>query len=389
MKTCTGCSAKNKHETRKVVNRLKRIVRKLFCFVLVVVFCFSGISALAVDGDADVPADVIDAIEHVIESIAFEKEYYGFAGVDLTKIMVGSQIPAYEAVEGELVPISDISYYPIFDDTGHVVSMAAIKYYDGQALAFLGSELVPVIDEYAGSEDIALIYDQFGVYCWDTNSIELIALNNIESGVEYRTELQDITPSEFLAVSVEPVVAVSEMNISTSSIMPFGYDDEAAYISAPVKRQPDDSAWCWAACMACIVQIETGDFYNCVTMGRRYTSDYNYRATISTVNNWLNNDFGLDYSIERDGSYLTSILNTLAHGHAVFGGFTGMTGHASIIRGIDFGSKTFSVMDPQDAVTDYLTGQIVNSYGNYGTMTYVQFVTSETLILGEYLYVNA
>ena len=174
-----------------------------------------------------------------------------------------------------------------------------------------------------------------------------------------------------------------------SSIMPFGYDDEAAYISAPVKRQPDDSAWCWAACMACIVQIETGDFYNCVTMGRRYTSDYNYRATISTVNNWLNNDFGLDYSIERDGSYLTSILNTLAHGHAVFGGFTGMTGHASIIRGIDFGSKTFSVMDPQDAVTDYLTGQIVNSYGNYGTMTYVQFVTSETLILGEYLYVNA
>lgn len=351
------------------------------------IFCSSSLGALASYDNTSVSPAIIDAIEHVIESIAFEKEHYGFAGVDLTEIMVGPEIPAYEAINGDLKPLSEITYYPIFDSQGNVVSLAAIKYYGGQALAFLSSELTSIIDEHNNVGSIALVYDQYGVYCWDTESIELIALNKFEDGIEYRDELQSIASSELQAINTEPVIAVAEMCISYPGIAPMGFDDEAAYVSAPVKRQPDNTSWCWAACMASIVQLETGDFHNCALMAQRYTSDYDYRPTINRVRTWLADDFGLDYSVEGDGSYLTSILNTLGHGHAVFGGFSsGGVGHASIIRGVNFGDKTFSVMDPQDDSADYLTGQIVNSYGNYGSMAYVQFVSGGTMILNEYLY---
>lgn len=186
---------------------------------------------------------------------------------------------------------------------------------------------------------------------------------------------------------MEPVTANAELEIAPSSIMPLGYEDEAAYVSAPVKRQPINSDWCWAACMASIVQLETGTNYSCSTMARRYTSDYDRRATLDEAIDWLSNDFGIDYSKELDGTYLTGILNTLAHGHAVFGGFTnGLGGHASIIRGIDCGGKTFSVMDPLENGTNYLSGNIQFKDGNYGSLVYVQTVTGITLTLNEYSY---
>lgn len=63
----------------------------------------------------------------------------------------------------------------------------------------------------------------------------------------------------------------------------------------------------------------------------------------------------------------------------------------AVIRGIDFDSKVFSVMDPQGAGSSYYSGIITNSSGNYGTLIYTNTATNTAagvrLTLREYLYI--
>lgn len=61
-------------------------------------------------------------------------------------------------------------------------------------------------------------------------------------------------------------------------------------------------------------------------------------------------------------------------------------GHAAVIRGIDFDSKVFSIMDPQGTGSNYTTGQIVNSSGNYGDLTYIHSATGIRLTVSGYIY---
>ena len=57
-----------------------RCFKKIFSLILVVLMLIGGIPALAANDIKMVTNDndIVNAIEQVIESIYFEKEYYGF-----------------------------------------------------------------------------------------------------------------------------------------------------------------------------------------------------------------------------------------------------------------------------------------------------------------------
>lgn len=359
-------------------------MKKLFCVILSLLLCANLVTlSFAMDTNQEhVSIEDLDAIETVLKAIAHEKEYYGFDGVDLSKLQLGTKIPLYEVKANKIYPIETTTFYPILDEFGKIVVISAVAAVFGEGpKAYISSELIPTISKYPDNSQIALIFDKIGVHCWDGNSTVLLEENSIPSG---RTELSEVQLSEYNSVVIKPISPQCNINIDDVPL-PIGYGDEAAFVNAPVKRQPSKSNWCWAACMASIVQHETGTWYSCSQMANIYTTDKEEGAYIEDVQDRLSS-FGLDYTMCSDG-YLTDILNTLGHGHLVYSRFVDYrVSHAMIIRGIDFGSKTFSVMDPNASGDSYASGQISFSQGNYGTLTYVPLSYGFPLTMMAYLY---
>lgn len=365
-----------------------RRFKKIFSLILVISMLVGGIPALAAN-DIKMTTndnDIVNAIEHVIESIYFEKEYYGFGDCNLSELSIGTEVPNYEVINNNLVENNDISYYPILDKYGEIISVAAIAYDGGQPKAYLSCDLVPALKETQIGQGIALVYDRQGVYCWNGEKATLIESNNMPGGVTYRNDIANVSDATLQNTVTRCVVASTSINIETPDIEPQGYGDNAAYVNVPVKRQPSNSYWCWAASMASVVQHETGTSYTCTQMANLYGASNSTMASISTIQSRLRNDFGLLYNYQSTRK-LTNILNSLGSGHAAIGAFFySGGGHAAVIRGIDFDSKVFSIMDPQGAGSNYTTGQIVNCSGNYGDLTYVPSATGIQLTVSGYIY---
>lgn len=74
-----------------------RCFKKIFSLILVVLMLIGGIPALAANDIKMVTNDndIVNAIEQVIESIYFEKEYYGFGESNLSELSIGTEIPNY------------------------------------------------------------------------------------------------------------------------------------------------------------------------------------------------------------------------------------------------------------------------------------------------------
>lgn len=368
---------------------MKNINRVVSCLVAIVLCVNLMVPAFALgkEEERQVSNEIVCAIEDVIGSIAFEKDKYGFLGVDLKKIQIGTMIPSYEVKDNTFVPLGGIEFYPIIDEFNTIVSMAAItKDQENGCRAYISSELVSKINKCRKvDENISLIFDALGVYCWDGSTANMLEQNNIPNGMSGRTELATVPSAEYEEILTEQVSAICELSIDTNVLIPYGYDDEAAYVNAPVKRQPTGSAWCWAACMASIVQLERGKSYTCESMAKLYTTDESEGASMDTIINRLKGTFNLTYKNCTNGD-LVNILNTLGKGHVACGGFVYPGGaHVVIIRGIDFGGSVFSVMDPEERGSNYTSGQVL-SYGNYGTLTYVNVRYGITLTLKEFAY---
>lgn len=365
-----------------------RCFKKIFSLILVVLMLIGGIPALAANDIKMVTNDndIVNAIEQVIESIYFEKEYYGFGESNLSELSIGTEIPNYEVINSNLVEINDISYYPILDKSGEIVSVAAIAYDGDYPKAYLSCDLVPALKESQTGQGIALVYDRQGAYCWNGEKATLIESNNMPGGVAYRSDIANVSDATLQNTVTRCVVGSASLNIEIPDVEPQGYGDNAAYVSVPVKRQPSGSSWCWAASMASVVQHETGISHTCTQMANLYGASNSTTASISTIQSRLRNDFGLLYNYQGTRK-LTNILNSLGSGHASIGAFFySGGGHAAVIRGIDFDSKVFSIMDPQGTGSNYTTGQIVNSSGNYGDLTYIHSATGIRLTVSGYIY---
>lgn len=365
-----------------------RRFKKIFSLILVISMLVGGIPALAAN-DIKMTTndnDIVNAIEHVIESIYFEKEYYGFGDCNLSELSIGTEVPNYEVINNNLVENNDISYYPILDKYGEIISVAAIAYDGGQPKAYLSCDLVPALKETQIGQGIALVYDRQGVYCWNGEKATLIESNNMPGGVTYRNDIANVSDATLQNTVTRCVVVSTSLNIEIPDAEPHGYGDNAAYVSVPVKRQPSGRSWCWAASMASIIQHETGTSFTCTQIANRYNASDDQTESIYTVQTRLRNDFSLSYTLRSD-RYLTSLLNSLGRGHAVYSSFkSNAGGHAVVIRGIDFGSKLFSIMDPAGSGSNYTTGQIVNTSGNYGDLTFVWTTSGLKFTMRAYLY---
>lgn len=338
-----------------------------------------------------VPSDARDAIELVISTIAFEKESYGYADVDFSKIQIGEVIPTYTLFNDKSIQATAEIFYPVLDEFDNLIALAVVcSDKENETYAFLSSELVPALNKCLGTnENVALVYDDRGVYCWNGTSATLLAREDLAESVAGRASLSDITTEELSVVNTNQVEAICDLGLDFDSPSTIANGDEYVYISVPLKQQPSGSMWCWAACMASILQFEKGGSYTTNNIGNKYTNSTSTGASITNLQNWYK-DYGLYYSLHNDVSYqknYVTILNILGNRHPIHGDFCRSdykARHGAVIRGINTDAKSFSVMDPTTGT--YRTGKIENSSASKGMFVLLSATTNQRFILDKYLY---
>lgn len=383
-------------------------------FLAVAVVCSLSVTAFASGNlkPTTIPYEEhVDAIECSLSSLSDEKELYGFENICLSELKIGSIIPTYEVYNNQLSPLGDITCYQLLDESNNVVSMAFVYEIEGDYCATISDSLLNSLNKYLKSSEsnsYVLIYDSTGVSIWDGSQIVQVIENDLP--LQYRSSLSDVSESDLAAIRldnaaylIQPVnITVPETignedeaysQISLSSVgdpVPAGYDDEAAYTNPPFRHQPSGSNWCWAACMASMITHETGRNISTQKIGDTYANGNEaVGADIGFVRDSFK-DYDLYYSLNSRGSKgnnLVSILNSLGNDHPVFAGTDNpLYAHAVVIRGINTGNKSISVMDPAVTKESYLSGNISSVSGNYGTITYVSPNTGKVVIVDEILY---
>ncbi len=366
-------------------------MKKIFISMILAISLLSSlvVPAFAANENSNtVPDDVIEAIGRVVSTMAFEKENYGFADVDLSKIQIGDVIPTYTLLEDTGVQATQETFYSILDEFDNLIALAAVfSDEENGTYAFVSSELVPMLNSSIATDgNVALVYDDRGVYCWNGTSATLLNYNNVIEGIEGRASLSDIPTAELSIVETNQVGATCELGLDLDAPSTIGYGDESAYVNAPVIRQPAGSNWCWAACMASIVKLEKNLSYSCKTMANKYTTNTAEGASITTAKSRLLNDFSLAFALNSTNN-LTPILNTLGKGHIVYGRFTVIgAGNTMIVRVINIDGGTFSYMDPEATGANYKTGEILNRSGSHGDLVGYNFNGNLMLWLDAYLY---
>ena len=380
-------------------------------FLAVAVVCSLSVTAFASGNlkPTTIPYEEhVDAIEHSLSSLSDEKELYGFENIRLSELKIGSIIPTYEVYNNQLSPLEDITCYQLLDESNDVVSMAFVYEIEGNYCATISDSLLNSLNKYLESSEsnpYALIYDSTGVSIWDGSQIVQVIENDLP--LQYRSSLSDVSESDLASIRldnaaylIQPVnitvpktisnkdEAYSQISLSSvGDLVPTGYDDEAAYINPPFRHQPSGSNWCWAACMASMITYETGRNITTQKIGDTYA---NGNETVGANINFVCSsfeDYDLYYSLDNSGTTLVSILNSLGNDHPVFAGsYNPFYAHAVVIRGINTGNKSISVMDPAVTEERYLSGNISNVYGNNGTISYVSPNSGMVVIVEKILY---
>ena len=373
---------------------MKKIIS--MCLVLSLVFSLS-VSAFAVnvDADAQVSDDVVDAVNIVLSTMAGEKEDYGFdADVDFMKLQIGNEVPAYQVENTSLNEIKDMDFYPIIDEYGDVVAIAKIII-DNRILAFVDPTMSFNLNDIHEESQISIIFDDIGSYCWDGTSAKLLG----ESGLFDVPEntLDSIPSSAYARMDTSSITVAQNLDSSSNSAMPAGYDDEVAYMEVSKVKKPSGSMWCWAACMASVVNTLKSGNYTCEKMANIYTTNQQQGATSGQIRSRFLSNFGLRYSEIIPGVTVIrgDMVGYIGNKKPVFAVFipdnvTNPIAHSTILRGFNNLNNTFSIMDPD--VGKYVTGQIGFKGQKpdpiWGRLMYVQPNGSQEMKICEYMYLT-
>lgn len=357
---------------------MSKFIRRLsLVTVLLMAICPFFVNANAIDGEIINPS-ADEAISMVLQGMSQEAGVYGLGNVDFSDLSLGGQIPAYEVKTNGLNNLSDLEYYPVYENN-NVVATAVVAYNeDGLPIATVSQNLADVFSEYYG-EDIALVFDRSNMYVWDGLTYDCVRQSTRVN--EGRSSLGGASTYTFgLNISrgvVEPhtPLYMEHTPMATST---------QAYLNVPKVQQPTNIS-CWAACIKSI-----GGYYGInrsinqiCTLAGLTTSD---GANIYQVGDTLEGSpFNFTVTYEMAGGNSCMSFSTLKYyidsGIPLYGAVdytarSQATGHALVIRGYytytnsSSYAGSISYMDPDSA--SYAASNVAKSGSRPYVYTYAE-----------------
>jgi len=343
---------------------MKKLLSVLLCYIMII-----SLSAptYAVENtstsEIDISESLLDDISNAINSIAPQKELFGFDNSSINNIYVGKAITTYEYVNGTLKKM-DLCLYPLLAN-GKLCAFA-IKEYDNNINISTG--LIKEISQLSCLPD-SLIYDSQSIYYSVDNNIMFLT----------QASLSPIATRETLTeTSIKQLNLSNSVNKEKNVLTPLGYINSGvtprssyAAIAISSKIQTGDLT-CWAACVACIGQKLTG-----INRTDEDVVIYKFGYWIDTAIpdaaalNTLANMYGVYYNEHAYKPSETQILTALNNGAPVFSRWTPdgnwfSNGHDMVICAINTSTNYLTVMDPEDGV--FHTATLNGTQSSYSSL---------------------
>lgn len=358
------------------MKRFKQILSGFLVAALMTSTCLNASFAASIDSQSLIYRE----IEKSLSAIIPEREYYGLGDVDMGNLSIGEKIPTYEVVDGNLQPTS-VSLYPIFDNTGALVVVAATSIINGEIIASISQTFVDTLRLLAPNSQISIVYDKNDAYLLRDGTLAKLTEYSYENHPD-RGDIETLTESSLTSIHGTALRANKPLSVAALP-KPYGdmYDEEV-YLAVPIKKQPTNTL-CWATCCASIVGYIYNHNYDTEWMAELYGS-MDGEGTEDVIK-FMNKYFTVDYKYSRTNDYI-NIWISLCADKPVFGSFQNLDNsenrHAIVIRGISYWS-VFSVMDPDSGI--YATGKI-NGSGGWTSFYYLMARTGSRYSLWDYGY---
>ncbi len=306
-------------------------------------------------------------------------------GVFNGECWISEPIYSYDLDEYGCRRKNNVLLYPVIDSCNQCICWAIVIEYMGEKKVSVTLECTDIIDFMINNTDrgIALVYQNNKLNIWDGENLVSYSNNVAVKQVGYRDR------NNMRSIKLQVITPQYKLNIIRESTR--GEDDSSAYVNIPTIRQLTNSNWCWAACMASIVNYEKGYHYSCQGMANLYTTNLQQGANDYAVQSRLQS-FGIYTTLVNPFSNqsLLPILSSISRGYPCYSKFEPVAGgddHAVVIRGINFDSASVSIMNPSWLYTQpYHQGSIWNLHGDSGVVRYYQINTGEIYMMVTFLH---
>lgn len=328
--------------------------------------------------------DVQEKMEDILCAVEPQKALFGLSDINFENVQLGEEIPVYETYNNSLVP-SELHIVPILLD-GEVISLFYIMQSENEWIVQLGKGLVSKIKAYANNSPFAIIYTSEGAYVFtngeyyliaesdcneqtklDPTSVSSLETNSSNLEVISRTSISSVTSSAFSNIicnnlSSGITIEASPAGTQTRAVSPSNYD---TFCSVDKIQQPSGSWFCWACCIASMVNYMYGgiETYQSIAYLFNHYTDEGLTLTeiISKFNRWFDADYIDEYD---DHISQTFAYNELRNDRLILGAYSyAGYGHAVVICGVNQTVKSYAFMDP--AVGEYCAGTIYTSSGKW------------------------
>lgn len=349
----------------------RRVISLLVVLCLVFSFVTPAFAADTNSTKASLDPDIRDKMLRVLSSIEAEKESYGMQDVDFSAVEIGLEIPSYRVSDGNLVE-TGLHIYPVLVN-GEIVSLFwAAQDANGEWYVQLGTELVDEICATGVHENFSIVYDITGAYLYSEGGLLLLARADDSEVVSSSytsslssAELASLNSSTFSTSTVLEHLTVDRDNLAQSystSALPNG-------VSLPVQiiKQPAETNICWAIVITSIANYIYKASWTYPEIVDMFTGGTDKKLFLHEVISYFNKYFSADYAYQ----YLTAldpdfVVERLYAGYPLFGSFYRIKdgekmGHAVVIKGANYATYTFSVMNPTPTTTNYTSGTVSSS----------------------------
>lgn len=323
---------------------MKKFVKACSIFVFIcVLFTIFNITAFAynIGENAVVSSEICNDIANEIKPFEKYKKLIEMDDVNFNNLCVGKGIYVYVYIYNGFERIATV--YPIFEGNMIVSSVYVDSDENYQVMTQLGKAL-QASDINGGC---AIVYDANGCYIYDGSDFTLIL--NSDVNISERKQISSVSNSEKEQLQIENCFLKRQLNINEKSFLTHGAFDYTYCSVNYVTQNPYDSI-CWAACIAMINNCVNGTSYTAVNVAQRYfnsTTNFNRGLTAVPVKNFMNSEYGLNYTYKRSVPSNSAILSNIKNSKPIFAIFSSSTNdHACTLYGINLIDGIVVVMNP-------------------------------------------